>query len=67
MKGDGMGCSFKAVKIVKIDENDFFNDYKELAKENHYTKIKYLEQQSYLDRIEFTVELVSRTAKKNNP
>ena len=53
--------------VIYHDEEDFFSNYKELAKENHCTKIKYLEQQSYLDRIEFTVELVSRTAKKNNP
>ena len=53
--------------VIYHDESDFFNDYKGLAKKNHCTPIKSLQQQSYLDRIDFTVELASRTAKKNNP
>ena len=44
--------------VIYHDENIFFSDYKELAKKNHCTRIKHLEQQSYLDRIEFTVELL---------
>ncbi len=44
--------------VIYLDENIFFSDYKELAKKNHCTRIKNLEQQSYLDRIEFTVELL---------
>ena len=66
MKGDGMGCSFEAVKVRKIDENDFFQDYKEMAKENHCTRIKHLSQQAFLDRIEFTVELV-QPKKRQHP
>lgn len=53
--------------VISYDEDDFFSDYKEKAKEHLCTPIKSLQQQSYLDRIELTVELVSRTAKKNNP
>lgn len=54
--------------VIYHDKNDFFNDYKELAKENRCTKIKHLEQQSYLDRIEFTVELAKApSTKKANP
>jgi hypothetical protein len=53
--------------VISYAEDDFFRDYKGKARENHCTRIKHLEQQSFLDRIEFTVELVSRTAKKNNP
>lgn len=50
------------------DQEDFFYDYKEKAKENHCTRIKRLEQQSFLDRIEFTVELaIVSSAKKTNP
>lgn len=54
--------------VIYHDENDFFNKYKELAKKSHCTRIKHLEQQSYLDRIEFTVELAKTTSsKKANP
>ena len=49
--------------VISYHEDDFFRDYKEKAKENHCTKIKHLEQQSFLDRIEFTVELLQQ--KKN--
>ena len=50
------------------DQEDFFYDYKEKAKENHCTRIKRLEQQSFLDRIEFTVELAQTlSTKKSNP
>ena len=52
--------------VIYLDENIFFSDYKELAKKNHCTRIKNLEQQSYLDRIEFTVELL-QTKKKQQP
>lgn len=48
------------------DQEDFFYDYKEKAKENHCTRIKRLEQQSFLDRIEFTVELL-QPKKKQQP
>ena len=51
---------------ISYDQNDFFDDYKEKAKENHCTKIKHLSQQSYLNRIEFTVELMP-PIKKTNP
>ena len=41
---------------------------KENVKENRCTKIKHLEQQSFLDRIEFTVELAKAlSSKKTNP
>lgn len=54
--------------VISYHEDDFFRDYKEKAKENHCTKIKHLEQQSFLDRIEFTVELVKAlSTKKVNP
>ena len=46
------------------DQADFFYDYKEKAKENHCTRIKHLEQQSFLDRIELTVELVQQKKKQ---
>ena len=50
------------------DQEDFFYDYKEKVKENRCTRIKHLEQQSFLDRIEFTVELVKApSSKKTNP
>ena len=50
------------------DQEDFFYDYKEKAKENHCTRIKNLSQQSFLDRIEFTVELAKApSSKKANP
>jgi hypothetical protein len=52
--------------VIYHDENDFFNKYKELAKKSHCTRIKHLEQQSYLDRIEFTVELL-QPKKKQQP
>ena len=50
--------------VIYHGENDFFNDYKELAKGNRCTKIKHLEQQSFLDRIEFTVELAKAPSTK---
>lgn len=53
--------------VIYHDEKDFFYDYKGKVKEHHCTPIKNLQQQSYLDRIELAVELVSRTAKKTNP
>lgn len=50
------------------DQKDFFYDYKEKVKENRCTRIKHLEQQSFLDRIEFTVELAKApSSKKTNP
>ena len=52
--------------VIYHDENAFFGDYKELAKKNHCTRIKHLEQQSYLDRIEFTVELL-QPKKRQHP
>ena len=52
--------------VISYNENDFFADYKEKAKESHCTRIKRLEQQSFLDRIEFTVELL-QTKKKQQP
>lgn len=48
------------------DQEDFFYDYKKMAKGNHCTRIKQLSQQSYLDRIEFTVELL-QPKKKQQP
>jgi len=50
--------------VIYHDENIFFSDYKELAKKNHCTRIKHLEQQSFLDRIEFTVELLQQKKKQ---
>lgn len=44
--------------VISHHEDDFFRDYKGKARENHCTKIKHLEQQSFLDRIEFIVELL---------
>lgn len=52
--------------VISYNENDFFADYKEKAKESHCTRIKRLEQQSFLDRIEFTVELL-QPKKKQQP
>ena len=52
--------------VISYYEDDFFRDYKEKAKENHCTRIKHLEQQSFLDRIEFTVELV-QPKKRQHP
>lgn len=52
--------------VISYAEEDFFRDYKEKARENHCTRIKHLEQQSYLDRIEFTVELL-QTKKRQHP
>ena len=52
--------------VISYAEDDFFNDYKEKARENHCTRIKQLSQQSYLDRIEFTVELL-QPKKKQQP
>ena len=46
------------------DQEDFFYDYKEKVKENRCTRIKPLEQQSFLDRIEFTVELAKTPSSK---
>ena len=51
--------------VISYHEDDFFQDYKEKAKEKHCTKIKHLEQQSFLDRIEFTVELLQQKTKQN--
>lgn len=51
--------------VISYHEDDFFQDYKEKAKENHCTRIKHLEQQSFLDRIEFTVELVQPKRKQH--
>ena len=54
--------------VISYNENDFFADYKEKAKESHCSRIKHLSQQSYLDRIELTVELLKYQTKKNkNP
>ena len=54
--------------VISYHEDDFFQDYKEKAKENHCTRIKHLKQHSFLDRIEFTVELAkASSAKKANP
>lgn len=50
--------------VISYHEDDFFRDYKEKAKENHCTRIKHLEQQSFLDRIEFTVELAKAPSSK---
>ena len=50
--------------VVSNHENDFFYDYKEKARENHCSRIKQLSQQSYLDRIELTVELVKHKTSK---
>lgn len=50
--------------VISYNENDFFSDYKEKAKENHCTRVKQLSQQSYLDRIELTVELVKHKTSK---
>ena len=46
------------------NQEDFFYDYKEKAKENRCTRIKHLEQQSFLDRIELTVELTKTSSSK---
>ena len=48
------------------DQEDFFYDYKKMAKGNHCTRIKQLSQQSFLDRIEFTIELL-QPKKKQQP
>lgn len=50
--------------VISYAEDDFFRDYKEKARENHCTRIKHLEQQSFLDRIEFTIELAKTTSSK---
>lgn len=47
------------------DQEDFFYDYKEKVKENRCTRIKHLEQQSFLDRIEFTVELLQQKKRQH--
>lgn len=52
--------------VISYNEYDFFADYKEKAKENHCTRIKQLSQKSFLDRIEFTVELL-QPKKKQQP
>ena len=52
--------------VISYGEDDFFQDYKEMAKENHCTRIKHLSQQAFLDRIEFTVELV-QPKKRQHP
>ena len=51
--------------VISYHKDDFFQDYKEKAKENHCTRIKHLEQQSFLDRIELTVELLQPKNKQN--
>ena len=51
--------------VISYHQDDFFHDYKEIAKGNHCTRIKHLEQQSFLDRIEFTVELLQQKKKAN--
>jgi len=51
--------------VISYAEDDFFNDYKEKARENHCTRIKQLSQQSYLDRVEFTVELLQQKKKQH--
>ncbi len=50
--------------VISYHEEDFFADYKAEAKKNHCTPIKSLQQQSYLDRIELTVELLKHQNKK---
>lgn len=50
--------------VISYGENDFFDDYKRAARENHSTRIKHLEQQSFLDRIELTVELAKAPSTK---
>ena len=52
--------------VISHHEDDFFRDYKGKARENHCTRIKQLSQQSFLDRIEFTVELL-QPKKKQQP
>ena len=51
--------------VISYHEDDFFRDYKEKARENHCTRIKQLSQQSYLDRVEFTVELLQQKKKQH--
>ena len=51
--------------IINYHEDDFFSNYKEKARENHCTRIKQLSQQSYLDRVEFTVELLQQKKKQH--
>lgn len=46
------------------DQEDFFYDYKEKVKESRCTRIKHIGQQSFLDRIEFTVELLQQKKKQ---
>ena len=53
--------------VISYGEDDFFDDYKEKAKENHCTKITHLSQRSYLDRIELTVELFQPRRKQQHP
>ena len=50
--------------VISYHEDDFFDDYKAEARKNHCTRIKQLSQQSYLDRIELTVELLKPQNKK---
>jgi hypothetical protein len=52
--------------VISYAEDDFFSNYKKKARENHCTRIKHLEQQSLLDRIEFTVELL-QPKKRQHP
>ena len=51
--------------VISHHEDDFFRDYKGKARENHCTKIKHLEQQSFLDRIEFIVELLQQKKRQH--
>ena len=51
--------------VISYHEDDFFQDYKKKAREKHCTRIKNLEQQSFLDRIEFTVELLQQKKRQH--
>ena len=52
--------------VISYHEDEFFQDYREKSKENHCSRIKHLEQHSFLDRIEFTVELL-QPKKRQHP
>lgn len=51
--------------VISYAEDDFFDDYKKCVKANHCTGIKKISQQSYLDRIELTVELLQPKRKQH--
>ena len=53
--------------VISYGEEDFFYDYKRAARANHGSRIKNLSQQSYLDRIEFTVELLQPKRRQHHP